>query len=87
MAAWKQAGRRSAAARVWAWACFVACLWRGSWAQVAPCSFNLMCTCRYAADAPSAAYTTSQDLEHVTEVTCVGVPFARIPGQLQVTCP
>ncbi|XP_063868712.1 chaoptin-like [Scylla paramamosain] len=66
----------------WVWAAAWA-VWgvRGS-PQIGPCTFNHLCTCSYSSDAPTAAYTYTSappapDL--ITELTCVGVPFARIP--------
>nr|XP_045584572.1 chaoptin-like [Procambarus clarkii] len=74
---------RGALQGVRAWACVVACVcacvWRGSASQVAPCSFNLMCTCRYSPDGPMADLTVSPPLDRITELTCIGVPFARMP--------
>lgn len=73
----------------WAYLWAAACLCPGVLAQMAPCSFNFMCSCRYTTDSGQPLTTTAvavmaarQSLpEHINEVTCVGVPFARIPGQ------
>ncbi|XP_045122788.1 chaoptin-like [Portunus trituberculatus] len=79
-----RSGRAAAAPHLLTW------VWAAAWAvwgvrgspQVGPCTFNHLCTCSYSSDAPTAAYTYSSapptpDL--ITELTCVGVPFARIP--------
>ncbi|XP_071533425.1 uncharacterized protein [Panulirus ornatus] len=79
--AWQQRGPAYPWLRTWFWACLWACcLWQATLSQVAPCTFNLMCTCRYAPEGQKAALTVTPVSEHITELTCVGVPFARIPG-------
>lgn len=69
----------------------LAWLWGAAWAvwgacgtsQIGPCTFNHLCTCTYSDDAPTAAYVYTSPLaqDKITELTCVGVPFARIPGE------
>lgn len=54
--------------------------------QVAPCTFNSMCTCKLGGSAgfsgpsmPAIHLTTPRTLEFVKDISCVGVPFAKMP--------
>ena len=49
--------------------------------QMAPCNFNMMCTCRYGPPGVSSRYTALDSMPQVIEVQCVGVTFARLPSK------
>ncbi|KAK4286711.1 hypothetical protein Pmani_040198, partial [Petrolisthes manimaculis] len=64
------------------------CTWavtvHGSPAHLAPCTFNHMCICSYSIAGATASTTAALTAavavpDRITELTCVGVPFARIP--------
>ncbi|GLH08937.1 Uncharacterized protein GBIM_14093 [Gryllus bimaculatus] len=52
--------------------------------QVAPCTFNSMCTCKLGgggggAAGPTIHLTTPRSLALVKDISCIGVPFAKMP--------
>ena len=49
---------------------------------VAPCTFNMMCTCRYGAPGTNFRLGFMNNMTHVSELHCSKVPFAKLPGML-----
>ncbi|XP_069684863.1 chaoptin [Periplaneta americana] len=48
--------------------------------QVAPCTFNSMCSCKFGGgDTRGIHFTTPKSLESVKDISCVGVPFSKLP--------
>ena len=49
--------------------------------QVAPCTFNSMCSCKFGGgDTRGIHFTTPKSLDSVKDISCVGVPFSKLPG-------
>lgn len=49
--------------------------------QVAPCTFNSMCSCKFGGgDTRGIHFTTPKSLDSVRDIICVGVPFSKLPG-------
>jgi hypothetical protein len=51
--------------------------------QVAPCTFNSMCSCKFGGgETRGIHFTTPKSLESVKDISCVGVPFSKLPGNI-----
>jgi hypothetical protein len=49
--------------------------------QVAPCTFNSMCSCKFGGgESRGIHFTTPKSLDSVKDISCVGVPFSKLPG-------
>jgi hypothetical protein len=59
----------------------LAALWSDALGQlVAPCPFNSMCSCKFGAPSFAIHFTTPKSLDNIKDISCVGVPFATLPG-------
>ncbi|XP_049854700.1 chaoptin-like [Schistocerca gregaria] len=49
--------------------------------EVAPCSFNTMCSCKFGShtDVPTVRFSAPPSLHGLRDITCVGVPFSTMP--------
>ncbi|XP_071442248.1 chaoptin-like [Hetaerina americana] len=50
--------------------------------QVAPCNFNAMCSCKFGGEGGETReihLTTPKSLDDVRDISCVGVPFGKLP--------
>jgi hypothetical protein len=60
----------------------LATLWNDALGQlVAPCPFNSMCSCKFGAPSFAIHFTTPKSLDNIKDISCVGVPFATLPGK------
>jgi len=60
----------------------LATLWSEALSQlVAPCPFNSMCSCKFGAASFTIHFTTPKSLDNIKDISCVGVPFATLPGK------